>query len=164
MSTDNTNMLINKRKREEPKYKSGDDWARAVTNLPDSWIPVIRRIQDALCEHLNFKAEYFRVLEDEAKAGKLGDGPSIGIGAEDIQGGINGLRAALKDMLIKILPDEKEIVHQLLTSVELNSMEAETKSEKENILQNGKGGGVDSSNKETNDLLFPVYESNDTML
>ena len=108
-----------KRKREEPKYKSGDEWARAVTNLPQSWLPYLRKIQDVLSDHLRLKTEYFDFLEDEAKSGgKLGAEPSVGIEGDDIQGGINGLRSVLKDMLKAILPERKDVVSQILNSVD----------------------------------------------
>jgi len=152
----------NKRKREVPEFTSGDDWARSVTNLPDTWIPFIRKIQDVLSDQLNFKAEYFRVLQDEVKSGgKLGAGPRVGIAADDIQGGIHGLRAALTDMFKTVLPGEKDILHKLLSCVDVNSTKEQ---EKIGVDEVSRQNNESDSSAEANSLVFPLYDSNETML
>lgn len=161
----------NKRKRDEPKYKSGHDWARTMTNLPDTWMPFLQKIQDVLSDHCQLKSEYFNLLEDEAKAGgTLGAGPSIGIEADDIQGGIQGLRVALRDMFKTILPERKELIHQLLNYVTFGSEPAAKKAQaaddvdanlSENNENNEFGGDDDSV---FDGFLFPLDDSNENML
>jgi len=153
----------NKRKRKEPDYKSGDDWARTVTNLPLTWMPFLRRIQDVLSDQFNFKSEYFRVLQDEVKSGgKLGAGPSVGIAADDIQGGLDALRTSLREMLKTVLPEEKDLLHQVLTSVKLEDSKNEASKHLETTPSNMNNESSSSTKKKS--LIIPVFDTNDTML
>jgi len=94
-----------KRKREDPKFKSGEEWARAITCLPDSFIPIIRRAEEFLSERLEFKPEYFRLIMDEARAGgKMDAGPTVGVSMNDVQGD-DLYKKALSDIFSLILSE-----------------------------------------------------------
>ena len=156
---------MNKRKREEPKYKSGEEWAQAVTKLPNSWMSFIRRIQDAISDQLNFKPEYFRVLQEEAKSGiRLGTGPSVGIAPNDIDGGVDELKLALNEMLKSILPEEENIIQEIISSSKLCDKDApNNKSDNQNKNTDQSEGGEDYQ-LTTDSFIFPVFDQNDDTL
>eukprot|EP00559_Dactyliosolen_fragilissimus_P000592 CAMPEP_0184865696 /NCGR_PEP_ID=MMETSP0580-20130426/18804_1 /TAXON_ID=1118495 /ORGANISM="Dactyliosolen fragilissimus" /LENGTH=812 /DNA_ID=CAMNT_0027364991 /DNA_START=344 /DNA_END=2779 /DNA_ORIENTATION=- len=95
-----------KQLREAPKYKSGEEWAKAMTHIPESQICWLRRMEEYLSENLDFTPEYFRLINDEAaKGGKVGDGPSVGVSVDDIQGSIEPIRRAILNTLADFFPD-----------------------------------------------------------
>ena len=70
---DDNAIIPNKRKR--PAYSCGEEWARQRTRLPQSFYKVLRRAEEFISEHIEFKPEFFKLLMDEAEAGHK-NGPS----------------------------------------------------------------------------------------
>ncbi len=163
----------NKRKRDEPTYKSVNDWACKVPNLPESWIPFLQKIEEVISDQLQFKTEYINLLEDEAKAGgKLGDVPSVGIDVNDVQGGIDNYREAMIELFKSVLPTQKDLIHDILNSVKLDGDLKEKESieqDKKDSIQNEDAPNNESDElhgiiSETDTFLFQFDDSNDNML
>lgn len=66
-----------KRKREPPEFATPEDWARAKTRFPPSFLSLFRRAEEFISENVEFKSEFFSLIMEEAgKGGKVGSGPS----------------------------------------------------------------------------------------
>lgn len=69
------------RKRKAPEYTRAEDWARANTNIPEHLIGKFADLEQTVCEYVNFKPEFFKLITEEASKGsaKVGHGPSTGV-------------------------------------------------------------------------------------
>ena len=147
-----------KRKREDPQFQSGEEWIKAMTHIPDSWIPGIRKAQDYISQCVNFNANYFRDIQDEAKvSGKLGVGPKLGIDENDIQEGID-YSNALKELLRTIIkPNQNEMIPEKGNGVikDENNTERDKQIEKKS---------KEAAKQKSNTFIFPIFDANDTML
>lgn len=101
-----------KRKREAPKYASGEEWAAVgvapaakVTRKggPKKLLKTLQAAEEFVADAVEFKPDYFKLIMDEAKAvgSKVGGGPSE-VSADDVQGGTAALRRALLDLMHKL--------------------------------------------------------------
>jgi len=146
-----------KRKRQEPEFKSGEEWARKMTTKPKSLLHAIRTAQDCFSERIEFKPEYFRCIKDEVEAGgKLGTGPSFGVSVNDIQddGTVDGFRHALWSMLKEILPSNEAELDEILKPKENGSS-----------IQTTVGGGRETvEDVPKSNLIIPVVEQNETLI
>jgi len=142
----NANAANKKRKRDTPEFKSGEEWARKITNKPKSMLHFIRAAQDYLCEKIEFKPEYMDMMKEEVESGnKVQNGPSFGISLkEDVSVDnfemLDGFRHALWTMFKTILPTEQNELEELF----------KPKEKKVNGNGNGNGGSRTSSDNATN--------------
>lgn len=98
-NSNKANNNINKRKR--PEYSSGEEWARQKTRLSPSLCKVFRRAEEFISDHIEFKPEFFKLMIDEAEAGR-NNGPS-GICDDDVLGGVmERFRNALLELFHKV--------------------------------------------------------------
>lgn len=114
-TTNSTVTSGKKRQRDTPEFKSGEEWARKMTNKPKSMLHFIRAAQDYLCERIEFKPEYMNMMEEEVHSGnRVQNGPSFGISLEDDVTNfdmLDGFRHALWTLFKTILPmDQVELV------------------------------------------------------
>jgi len=132
-----------KRKRDEPDYRSGEDWARKMTTKPKSILQAIRTTQDFFSERIDFKSDYYRSLKEEALSGtgKIGSGPSFGVSVNDIQeerSFVGGFLTSLWNMMGHILPLDKD---------ETEAMFREHQQQQQKAMNNASSASS-SSNKE----------------
>ncbi len=123
-----------KRKRDDPEYRSGEDWARKMTSKPKSILQAIRIVQDYFSDRIQFKQEYFDCLKQEVEdGGRVGSGPSFGVSvAEDIndcEKVMGSFSNALWDVFLSILPEDKDELDDMLKTNGENAVDTKTTSE-----------------------------------
>jgi len=140
-----------KRRRAEPRFKSGEEWARAITHLPKSCMSMLRRAEECLSERLEFKPEYFSLLMDEVNdGGKINAGPIVGVSTDDVRSGYI-YRDALWDVLSMILSQDNSDASKLF-KVEYNGTSSNG---------DGKQKRVPSP---SSSLIVPVVDPNDKFI
>jgi len=168
-----------KRKRDTPEFKSGEEWARKMTNKPKSMLHFIRAAQDYLCERIEFKPEYMAMMKEEVESGnKVQNGPSFGISLqEDVANfdTLDGFRHALWTMFKTILPMEQLELEELFKPKEKKVNGNGNGNGGSNGNGNGNGGsriGSDNAASGNNNanasksesLVIPVVEHNDHLI
>ena len=75
----------NRRKRNAPKFTSGEEWARSMTVLTEKNIAKFRDVEHKVSKHIKFTSEFEKLLSEHAcKANaKIGNGPNSGISLLD---------------------------------------------------------------------------------
>jgi ubiquitin C-terminal hydrolase len=62
-------------KRKQPDFGCGEEWAKQKTRLPPYCDKVFRRAEEFISDHIEFKPEFFKLIMEEAEAGRK-HGPS----------------------------------------------------------------------------------------
>ena len=102
-TVESNNLISEKRKCVKPQFKSSKEWAKALTCIPEAYMPILLRAEDYLSENMQLKDDYFRLLTDEArKGGKIGDEPKIGVSLDDVHD-VDQYRKALHVLISKVM-------------------------------------------------------------
>lgn len=125
-----------KRKRDSPDFKSGEEWARKMTNKPKSMLQFIRAAQDYFCERIELDPEYLQMMKDEVEAGQQRtQNPSFGISLKgDVSNYhvIDEFRHALWTLFEQILPRDQEELEDLFRPKEKKNGGARSGTQAEN--------------------------------
>lgn len=74
-----------KKKRKRPDLVTGEEWARAKTRLPTSFMSILKRAEEFVSENVEFKPDYFSLINEEASKGaKVGSRPTVGVSPGEI--------------------------------------------------------------------------------
>lgn len=112
-----TTSIGQKRKRDTPELKSGEEWARKLTRKPKAILQTIRAVQEFFSERVRFKPEYEQCMEEEVEnqygitgnGSGAGGGLSLGVSINsDVQNveDLNGFRHAIWELFNTILPTD----------------------------------------------------------
>jgi len=95
-SVDQDELLQQNKKRKRPNQMTGEEWAKAKTLLPPKFHSILRRAEEFVSDHVEFKPEYFGLIYEEASSvGEVGKGPSIGVSPDADANNPESFRRAL---------------------------------------------------------------------
>ncbi len=154
-----------KRKRDDPEYRSGEDWARKMTSKPKSILQAIRIVQDYFSDRIQFKQEYFDCLKQEVEdGGRVGSGPSFGVSvAEDIndcEKVMGSFSNALWDVFLSILPEDKDELDDMLKTTGENAVDTKPTSDFNYYAPSR----TDSPPTNETSKYLPFLEQNDNLI
>jgi len=96
---DNDDVVLqqqSKKRKKRPIQLTGEEWAKAKTRLPPKFYSILRRAEEFVSDHVEFKPEYFSLIYDEASTvGQVGNGPSIGVSPDEDASNPESFRRAL---------------------------------------------------------------------